>query len=335
MIKDPVTGFDYPSEWARACKDPGALKEVEAGLAVLLSNGKVLRRGYTTGTTAAAACKAALLSLREDIRSVRVRTACGIEVQVPVHVSRGRASCQKYPGDYPEDATAGLEFLAEAVPGGVGLRVKAGEGVGRWARDMPRGRRGEPAISGTAMASIMGAVEQASAAAGIHDAEVRFQVVGGREAALGTLNARMGVEGGISILGSTGLVEPWDDHLEESMIARIRDAPRVVLTTGRSGLRSSRLLFPEHEAILVGSKMTRAMETARGEVVLCGLPGLILRFIDPDILDGRPEGTVEELMLSPDWRKVMEDRLQRFKGVHPQVRVVLVDRQGTIIGDSG
>ena len=56
-MKDPVTGFDYPDEWVKKCSSPELLRLAEEGLGVLTSTGTVLRRGYTTGTTAAAACK--------------------------------------------------------------------------------------------------------------------------------------------------------------------------------------------------------------------------------------------------------------------------------------
>ena len=107
-----------------------------------------------------------------------------------------------------------------------------------------------------------------------------------------TLNPRMGVDGGISVLGTTGLVEPWDDHLTESTMERIAAADRPVLTTGRVGLRFSRLLFPDREVILIGGKLKDALDAARGDVILCGLPALILRHINPQILDGTgyPDG---------------------------------------------
>ena len=113
-VTDPVTGFVYPGEWVAACSDDAGLASVrEQALAVLTSSGTVLKRGYTTGTTAAACCKAAILSLEEEIREVDVPTPSGIRVCVPVEASRGVASCRKYSGDYPGDATAGILFIAE------------------------------------------------------------------------------------------------------------------------------------------------------------------------------------------------------------------------------
>ena len=69
-IIDPLTGFPYPGPWIAACKDDTGLALVRQGLAVLTASGTVLKRGYTTGTTAAACCKAAILSLTEITREV-------------------------------------------------------------------------------------------------------------------------------------------------------------------------------------------------------------------------------------------------------------------------
>ena len=95
-MRDPVNGFDYPETWVKKCQSPDLLDLVEEGLAVLTSSGKVLRRGYTTGTTAAAACKGAILSLSGVVTTVPVQIPCGLIVSVPVSGSGGTASCKKF-----------------------------------------------------------------------------------------------------------------------------------------------------------------------------------------------------------------------------------------------
>ncbi len=336
MLRDPVTGFEYPETWAAACRDPQRRALVAAGLAVLTASGAALRRGFTTGTTAAAAAKAAVLSLAGgEPASVDLTLPCGIAVSIPVTARQGRATARKDPGDYPEDATAGAEFVAAAKRISGGIEIDAGEGIGRWMRDTPRARRGEPAISRTALESIERAVAEAVEAAGLAGARVELSVPQGRRIARQTLNPRIGIEGGISILGTTGLVEPWDDHLVESVIERIERSRRVVLATGRTGLRYARLLFPAHEVVLVGSRIGAALDAAKGDVVLCGLPGLILRFIDPGILEGTGCATVEELVLSPSWEAARERALGAYRERYPWVRVVLLAREGRILGESG
>src|SRR5690606_16532008 len=122
--------------------------------------------------------------------------------------------CRKYAGDYPSDATADALFVARALPAACGTHLSAGEGVGRWIRDSARGKAGEPAISAPALASILQAIEEARVDVGLAGVGVTLAVPDGAAIAERTLNARVGVGGGISVLGTTGLVEPWDDHLE-------------------------------------------------------------------------------------------------------------------------
>ena len=160
-MRDPVTGFDYPEAWVKKCSSPDLLHLAEEGLAVLTSSGTVIRRGYTTGTTAAAACKASILSLSGVVTSVPVHIPCGLVVSVPVFALAGNASCKKFAGDYPDDVTAGCEFIAEATPLLEGIRFVPGEGIGRFSRDTPRFRKGEPAISPAPLECILTSIQEA------------------------------------------------------------------------------------------------------------------------------------------------------------------------------
>ena len=333
-MRDPVTGFEYPGEWIKKCGNPALLEPVESGLTVLTASGTVLRRGYTTGTTAAAACKAAILSLMRDLTSVTIRIPCGLTVDLPVQAHAGRASCRKFSGDYPEDVTSGLEFVAEATPVPEGIALVPGAGIGHFSRSTPRYPRLSPAISTAPLECIHMSMKEALEETGLTGVSVTLTAPGGEVIAQRTLNPRVGVEGGISVLGTTGLVEPWDDHLGESVRERVIAARNPVLTTGRIGLRYSRLLFPEREVILVGGMIGDALDVARGDVVLCGLPALILRYISPGILDGTGYSTVEELSVSPDFSRIVLPLLAAFKKRRPHVCIVLVSRDGSIIAGS-
>jgi cobalt-precorrin-5B (C1)-methyltransferase len=333
-MKDPISGFEYPEDWVTKCTSPEKLRMAENGLGVLTSSGLVLLRGFTTGTTAAAAAKAAVLSIRADTESVSVTLPSGMEVIVPAHGHAGTGSCTKFAGDYPADVTAGLEFRAEAVKEPGSMTVMFGEGIGRFSRDTPRFKKGSPAVSPPALTSIVRSVQEALMVIGESGISVRISVPEGAVTAKKTLNPRVGVAGGISVLGTTGLVEPWDDHLTESTMDRIAAAETPVLTTGRIGLRFSRLLFPDREVILIGGKLKEALDAARGDVTLCGLPALILRHINPDILKGTRYQTVEELAESPEFPAILVATLQRFRGTRPRVTVVLINREGKIIGES-
>ena len=333
-MRDPVSGFDYPEAWVKKCHSPDLLRLAEEGLAVLTSSGTVLRRGYTTGTTAAAACKAAILSLSRDVTTVPVKIPCGLVVSVAVSGSGGHASCKKYGGDYPDDVTAGCEFIADAMPRNEGIHFLPGEGIGRFSRDTPRFRKGEPAISPAPLACILTSMEEAANLRGLCGVEVRLRIPEGTGIAKKTLNSRVGVVGGISILGTTGLVEPWDDHLEESMGERLAVAHDAVLTTGRIGLRYARLRYPDKEIVLIGSRICEALAAVHGEVILFGLPALILRFINPDLLEGTGYATVEEFAATPGFQPVMQSSLDTFKKEYLHVRVVLVNRDGSILGET-
>ena len=265
---------------------------------------------------------------------VTVLLPCGLSADVPVAAQAGYASCKKYAGDYPGDVTAGIEIVAEAVGAPDGLTLVPGPGIGYFSRDTPRYRKGAPAISEAPLACILAAMQEALDVTGLSGATVTLSIPEGARVAKKTLNPRIGVMGGISVLGSTGLVEPWDDHLEESVRARLSGTKNVVLTTGRVGLRYSRLLFPDREVVLAGGRIGEALSAAQGDVILCGLPALILKYIDPHILDGTGFATVEELAASPAFLPVAEPVLAAFGKKYPRVRVVLVNRDGKIIAES-
>jgi cobalt-precorrin-5B (C1)-methyltransferase len=86
--------------------------------------------------------------------------------------------------------------------------------------------------------------------------------------------------------------------------------------------------------ILVGKKIAESLSSVRGEVILCGLPALILQFINPHILDGTGYSTVEEFMSSSGSEAEVAETLARFKKQSPSVRVVLIDRNGKILKES-
>jgi cobalt-precorrin-5B (C1)-methyltransferase len=334
-IRDPVTGFSYPEAWVKACKDPAGLALVRDGLAVLTSSGTILRRGFTTGTTAAACCKAAILSCSREVVEVTVRIPSGLSVLIPVDAVNGRAFTRKYGGDYPDDVTADILFTAQYAEKSIGLELISGEGIGRFVRKTPRHYEGEPAISKPARECIFDAMEEALEATGLEGAKVILEIPDGATVAGKTLNPKIGIEGGISILGTTGLVEPWDDHLFISVVERVKSSSRVVLTTGRTGLFHARLLFPESDVILAGARLKEALGVAQGDIILCGLPGLILKFLDPEILAGTGCSTVEDLTDRPFFEDRMQDAFRRGKAIYPRLRVIILNRRGIVLGDSG
>jgi cobalt-precorrin-5B (C1)-methyltransferase len=329
---DPVTGFEYPQAWVDLCRDPEGLDLARRGLAVLTSDGGVHRRGFTTGTAAAAACKAAIESLDlEELNEVDVTLACGLTCTVDVKAGRGKASCKKYSGDYPDDATAGIEFRAEFLGFKQEVVIDVGPGIGRLERDTPLFKKGDPAVSRTARKCMVDSIHKACLNRGEMGALVRVWAVDGEKVALKTLNHRMGVRNGVSVLGSTGLVEPWDDHLGQDAVERVRAAERAVVTTGRIGLKHARLRYPDREVVLVGARIKAALESRCEGLILFGLPALIINFIDEGILERSGYPTVGELMASEKGHEAMHASVLAFKERYPGHGIVFIDREGRVL----
>jgi cobalt-precorrin-5B (C1)-methyltransferase len=190
---------------------------------------KKLKNGFTTGTAAAAAVKGALITLLEGDAPERVEIAFLSQgsVRIPLHscVREGqkRVACSviKDAGDDP-DVTHGAEIGARVERAGPILafdpqgalpaplyRLRGGPGVGQVTKpglDLPVG---EPAINPGPRTMIRQAVEAVFRQSGLHcPLEIEIFVPRGESIARKTLNARLGILGGISILGTTGIVRP-------------------------------------------------------------------------------------------------------------------------------
>jgi len=325
---DPVNNFKIPEEWIKRTRVPlNQLNEmISSGCYVLLSDGRLLRRGYTTGTTAAVAAKAAILSLvKEESKSeIEVKTPIGLRVKLPVKAEKGTASVNKFSGDHATDITNGIEIIACAKENDT-ISIKAGKGIGI--------KKGKPAINPSPMRQIEDAIKEALVETGLKGAQVIISVPKGEKIAKKTLNEQIGITGGISILGTTGFVEPWNEHLGEMKEELIKNADRVILTTGRIGMRFSHMLFPDYTVILIGSDISRGLAAANGEVIICGLPGLILKWANPDIMKTGGHLTVQE-MVDSDPKNPFIDLALNEAVKKSGKRVVLLNRNGTILRDS-
>ncbi len=326
---DPVNKFEIPGEWIAKANMPTEelTQKISSGRYVLLSDGSLLRRGYTTGTTAAAAAKAAVLSLKKDVTKISVSTPIGIRVTLPAKASHGKASTIKDQGDHASDVTGGIEIVAEAMEYGT-IVIKAGAGIGS--------KKGRPAINPSPMCQIEEAVKEALAETGLEGAYVTISVPKGKEVAKQTLNGKIGITGGISILGTTGFVEPWNEHLGEMKEELIRNADKIVLTTGRLGMRFSHMLFPDYTVILIGSDISRGLTAAKinSEVIICGLAGLILKWASPGLLKESGYLTVREMIDDNSDNPLIDRGLSGAVRASGK-RVVLLNRDGTILRDSG
>ncbi len=231
---------------------------------------KRLRSGFTTGTAAAAATKAALKALvtSADPRSVRIDFLTEGRVSIPVHslerlsTETAVATVIKDAGDDPDvthraeiGARVTLSPASRADEETLILTIRGGQGVGRVTKPGLEMPPGEAAINPGPRLMIRQAVEQVLGRDAKPAAiDVEIFVPQGEALARNTLNARLGIVGGLSILGTTGIVKPLSHEAYTATIrsalsvARAAERDTVVMTTGRRSERFSQALFPEwHE----------------------------------------------------------------------------------------
>ncbi|MBI5344229.1 MAG: cobalamin biosynthesis protein CbiD [Deltaproteobacteria bacterium] len=248
-----------------------------------------LRKGFTTGACAAAGAKAAAQALFASVlkrktpgktTSIEVTLPSGREVRIKVkgvEVFEGRAvaAVVKDAGDDP-DVTNGADIVTEVSLAGLNgkrrvVRIGGGEGVGVVTRPGLKVPVGRPAINPVPLAMIKTAVFEAASQAGVTPSvRVTVSVPKGRMLAAKTMNPRLGIIGGLSILGTTGIVEPLSLSAYRDSIACAIDvalaagSSTAVFSTGRTSERAvetSLKLLPA-AFILTGDHMGFALKGA-------------------------------------------------------------------------
>jgi cobalt-precorrin-5B (C1)-methyltransferase len=225
-----------------------------------------LRRGWTTGTCAAAAAKAAFAALVTDDfpDPVAVTLPRGERPSFALAMTRmagnaATAGVIKDAGDDP-DVTHGALICATVRLGaaGSGVIFRAGEGVGTVTRAGLPVAPGEPAINPVPRRMIADAIaEVAAASARAADAEVEISIPGGAALAAKTLNARLGIVGGLSILGTTGIVVPyscssWIYSIRSGIdVARAAGLTHIVGSTGTNSESAAQKLYGLPEIALI------------------------------------------------------------------------------------
>lgn len=199
-------------------------------------NNRRLRRGHTTGTCAAAASKAAAIALLgEPIDRVSIRTPKGIILNLPVedvHIDGGSASCaiRKDGGD-DVDATDGALVYSTVCLVPEGIEIDGGTGVGRVTRKGLDQPPGNAAINHVPRSMIREALEDVREAYGYNGGfRAVISVPEGERIASKTFNPRLGIEGGISILGTSGIVEPMS---EKALVDTVRTEMTMKKASGR------------------------------------------------------------------------------------------------------
>ena len=209
----------------------------------LLSEFFPLHSGLTTGTCATAAAIAATMKLTkgETPAEVPVLLPNGETIPVAVVYSNDYAYCIKEAGDDP-DVTDGIEVRAYVEPSNH-FEIVGGEGVGRFTLpgfDYPPG---EAAINKGPREMMRKNIQE--------NVKIIISVPDGAEIAKKTFNPRLGIEGGISIIGVSGIVKPFSeeafiDSIHKCMeVAKASGAERVVINSGAKSERFVRTMYPE------------------------------------------------------------------------------------------
>ena len=195
------------------------------------SQGKNLRCGYTTGSCATAAAKAAatMLLTGERVDSVRIDTPKGITLNLEpleVELAENYVSCaiRKDSGDDPDDTNGILVFAKVERAVEPGVHIEGGVGVGRVTKPGLACAVGGPAINPTPRRMITSEVSSVMEQAGYTDGlVVTISIPEGVEIAKKTFNPRLGIIGGLSVLGTSGIVEPMSEKaLIETMYVEMR-----------------------------------------------------------------------------------------------------------------
>lgn len=249
-----------------------------------------LRTGWTTGTCAAAAAKAAVVGLSTGTapRQVDIALPDGRRVGFAVEHDGGPHRCVvvKDAGDDP-DCTDGARMTAEAAwsPPGAATELRAGAGVGTVTLPGLGLSVGAAAITVVPRRMILEAVGEVSD----RPVVLTFSVPGGEAMAARTSNARLGIIGGISILGTSGIVRPFSTAayrasvVQQVDVAAAQGERTIVLATGSRSERAAMRLVRVPDVCIVevgdftGIALRRAAAAGMHRAVFVGMAGKIAK----------------------------------------------------------
>ena len=332
----------------------------------LLPEFYALHSGLTTGTCATAAAIAATLQyLKKEAqhssffilhsslpKEVPVILPNGETISVPVGYADGYAYCIKEAGDDP-DVTNGIEIRAKAYPlplpkGAEPIAIECGEGVGRFTLpgfDFPPG---EPAINKVPREMIRQNLkelyEQSNLPSLGEGLGVGLSVPQGEEIARRTFNPRLGIEGGISIIGVSGIVKPFSeeafiDSIRKCMtVAQASGSERVVINSGGKSERFVKALYPSlpqqafveygnyigetlkiaHEldikAVTLGVMLGKAVKLAAGHLDTHSRKATMDKdFIRQLLAEADCDIDISDITLAREiWEKLPSEKLQSF-----------------------
>lgn len=332
---------------SQAAEESASEPESTAEPGYRMVNQKQLRCGITTGTCAAAAAGAAAAMLLEGIPTdmVTVHTPKGITVQVPVECARQGEGFSEYfvvkdSGDDP-DVTNGTKIFArvEKLPAGSevpeavfqderypGLYLDGGQGIGRVTRIGLEQAIGQAAINRVPREMIFSQVEQVAERL---DAPARLLITvsapEGESLAKKTFNPILGIVGGISVLGTSGILEPMSekaiiDTIETQIRQKGKQGERRLLVTPGNygqGYVADYLGFPVEESVkcsnYVGETIDLAVSYGMEELLLVGNIGKLVKLAagimntHSRTADGRAEIMAMHTVLCGGSREQMEE----------------------------
>jgi cobalt-precorrin-5B (C1)-methyltransferase len=246
-----------------------------------------LRTGWTTGTCASAAAKAATIGLATGAAPMEVDVGLpsGARVVFPVEVEApNRCVVVKDAGDDP-DCTDGARMTATAQwhdP----FELRAGPGIGTVTKPGLGLPVGAPAINPVPRRMIAAAVAEVTAS----PVALTFEVPGGEQMSTKTTNERLGIIGGISILGTSGVVRPFSTAayrasvVQQVDVAAAQGETTIVLCTGSRSEQAALRLHPELDPVCVvevgdftGIALRRAVAAGMKRAVFVGMAGKITK----------------------------------------------------------
>lgn len=254
--------------------------------------GKVLREGHTTGATATGAMKAAILAIRGEFpKEVTVLSPQRQEITIPVESAsaegnKGTATCIKDAGD-DLDCTNGTPIVVTVeLTDTPGMVLKAGKGVGTVTRPGLQVPVGKPAINPGPRIMMRYVYEDLVGRE--KGCTVTVSIPKGEELAKQTLNPSIGVKGGISVLGTTGIVKPMsEDAYKRSLAPQVpvvwaSGFRTAVLCPGRIGENAAKIMGIPEGAIIetsnfIGFMMEQCIARGFDKMLLIGHMGKLVK----------------------------------------------------------
>ncbi|EKO14382.1 cobalt-precorrin-5B (C(1))-methyltransferase [Leptospira kirschneri] len=280
--------------------------------------GKKLKEGFTTGACSAAAAKAATRLLLNRKPVLEIETTLPNKRQVLFTVKRCQlegeiATCSvvKDAGDDP-DCTHGAELTARVrLTKENKIKLKGGDGVAVVTKAGLGLEIGQSAINPVPRKNISEMILEELQGSSFNGAEVEISVPGGQEMAKKTMNERLGLIGGISILGTTGIVKPYSTAafkasvIQAIQMAREYGIDTIVLTTGGKSEKFAMDLLPnlnELSFIQVGDFIGTGIKTSVKEsihhTIIVGMIGKLSKMADGVMMTHRGGSSVNTKMLS-------------------------------------